>query len=31
MAHIKASEDRTRAMEDVAWAVLNSKEFLFQH
>lgn len=31
LAHIKASEDRTRAMEDVAWAVLNSKEFLFQH
>jgi len=30
-AHIKASEDRTRALEDVAWAVINSKEFLFQH
>jgi len=30
-AHVKASEDRTRALEDVAWAVINSKEFLFQH
>lgn len=30
-AHIKANEDRTRALEDIAWAVINSKEFLFQH
>ncbi|MFO0978137.1 MAG: DUF1549 and DUF1553 domain-containing protein [Planctomycetaceae bacterium] len=30
-AHIKASEDRVKAVEDVAWAVINSKEFLFQH
>jgi hypothetical protein len=30
-AHIKSNEDRTRAMEDIAWAVINSKEFLFQH
>ncbi|MFN9719373.1 MAG: DUF1549 domain-containing protein [Planctomycetota bacterium] len=29
--HIKSNEDRTRAIEDVAWAVINSKEFLFQH
>lgn len=29
--HIKSNEDRTRALEDVAWAVINSKEFLFQH
>ena len=29
--HIKANEDRTRALEDIAWAVINSKEFLFQH
>ena len=30
-AHIKSNEDRTRALEDIAWAVINSKEFLFQH
>ncbi|HRA88054.1 MAG TPA: DUF1553 domain-containing protein [Planctomycetaceae bacterium] len=29
--HIKSNEDRTRSLEDVAWAVINSKEFLFQH
>ena len=29
--HVKANEDRTRALEDIAWAVINSKEFLFQH
>ena len=29
--HIKSNDDRTRALEDVAWAVINSKEFLFQH
>lgn len=29
--HIKSNEDRTRAVEDIAWAVINSKEFLFQH
>lgn len=30
-AHIAASEDRRQALEDVGWAILNSKEFLFQH
>lgn len=31
LEHIAASEDRRFALEDVGWAVLNSKEFLFQH
>lgn len=31
LKHIAANTDRTSALEDVAWAVINSKEFLFQH
>ena len=31
LKHVAANEDRTRALEDIAWAVINSKEFLFQH
>lgn len=29
--HIAANMDRKLAMEDIGWALLNSKEFLFQH
>lgn len=29
--HLANSEDRRQALEDIGWAILNSKEFLFQH
>ena len=31
LTHIDKTEDRRQALEDVGWAVLNMKEFLFQH
>ncbi len=31
LAHVAGSENRRWALEDVGWAILNMKEFLFQH
>jgi hypothetical protein len=31
LAHVTASDNTTRGLEDILWTILNSKEFLFNH
>jgi hypothetical protein len=31
LAHVETEQDKQKAVEDVLWAILNSKEFMFNH